>query len=71
MVRSMFLVHFRNCKEGWSVRCQSFLAEDYDYWMRIYRYGKVIHITDNLYLYRRRIRGSISQKIGSTFFNTL
>ncbi|SDB68209.1 glycosyltransferase family A protein [Butyrivibrio sp. INlla16] len=30
-----------------------FLAEDYDYWMRIYRYGKVKHITDNLYLYRR------------------
>lgn len=29
-----------------------FLAEDYDYWMRIYRFGRIIHITDNLYLYR-------------------
>ena len=30
-----------------------FLAEDYDYWMRIYRYGRMIHISNNLYLYRR------------------
>ncbi len=29
-----------------------FLAEDYDYWMRIYKYGRMLHITDNLYLYR-------------------
>lgn len=29
-----------------------FLAEDYDYWVRIARYGKIKHITDNLYLYR-------------------
>ena len=29
-----------------------FLAEDYDYWIRIYRCGRMIHITDNLYLYR-------------------
>ncbi|SFN78992.1 Glycosyl transferase family 2 [Pseudobutyrivibrio sp. UC1225] len=37
-----------------------FLAEDYDYWMRIYRYGRVIHITDNLYLYRRHA-GSLTE----------
>lgn len=29
-----------------------FLAEDYDYWIRIGRYGKMGHIDDNLYLYR-------------------
>lgn len=37
-----------------------FLAEDYDYWMRIYRYGKVKHITDDLYLYRRHV-GSLTE----------
>lgn len=37
-----------------------FLAEDYDYWMRIYRYGKVIHLADNLYYYRRH-EGSLSE----------
>ena len=37
-----------------------FLAEDYDYWMRIYRYGKIIHIKDDLYLYRRHA-GSLSE----------
>ena len=30
-----------------------FLAEDYDYWIRIYRYGRIKHIGDDLYLYRR------------------
>jgi glycosyltransferase involved in cell wall biosynthesis len=30
-----------------------FLAEDYDYWMRIYIYGKMLHIDDVLYYYRR------------------
>lgn len=29
-----------------------FLAEDYDYWIRIWRMGKILHIDDNLYYYR-------------------
>lgn len=29
-----------------------FLAEDYDYWLRIYCEGKIAHINDDLYLYR-------------------
>lgn len=37
-----------------------FLAEDYDYWMRIYRYGRIQHITDDLYLYRRHA-GSLTE----------
>lgn len=37
-----------------------FLAEDYDYWMRIYRYGKIVHVTDSLYLYRRHA-GSLTE----------
>lgn len=37
-----------------------FLAEDYDYWMRIYRYGRIIHLTDNLYFYRRHA-GSLTE----------
>lgn len=37
-----------------------FLAEDYDYWIRIYRCGRMIHITDNLYLYRRHA-GSLTE----------
>lgn len=28
-----------------------FLAEDYDYWIRIYRHGKIKHINENLYYY--------------------
>lgn len=30
-----------------------FLAEDYDYWIRIYRIGKIKHLKERLYLYRR------------------
>ena len=37
-----------------------FLAEDYDYWMRIYRCGKVMHLKDDLYLYRRHA-GSLTE----------
>lgn len=29
-----------------------FLAEDYDYWIRLYEVGKVLHIKDDLYCYR-------------------
>ena len=32
-----------------------FLAEDYDYWMRIYRNGKIKHIKEYLYLYRKML----------------
>ncbi|SFB05222.1 glycosyltransferase family 2 protein [Selenomonas ruminantium] len=37
-----------------------FLAEDYDYWLRIYTHGNIIHIDDDLYLYRRHA-GSLSE----------
>ncbi len=30
-----------------------FLAEDYDYWIRIYKKAAIVHIKDNLYYYRR------------------
>lgn len=30
-----------------------FLAEDYEFWMRIYREGEIHHIEESLYLYRR------------------
>lgn len=29
-----------------------FLAEDYDYWIRIFRAGKIVHLAENLYYYR-------------------
>lgn len=36
-----------------------FLAEDYDYWIRILRVGKILHIKEVLYFYRRH-GGSLS-----------
>ncbi len=30
-----------------------FLAEDYDYWIRIWREAKVAHLSENLYFYRK------------------
>jgi glycosyltransferase involved in cell wall biosynthesis len=29
-----------------------FLAEDYDYWIRVYEVGKILHIEEDLYYYR-------------------
>lgn len=37
-----------------------FLAEDYDYWIRIMRCGRVIHLEENLYAYRKH-DGSLSE----------
>lgn len=30
-----------------------FLAEDYDYWIRVFRKGNIMHLPENLYYYRR------------------
>lgn len=30
-----------------------YLAEDYDYWIRLYRVGKILHMNENLYYYRK------------------
>lgn len=38
-----------------------FLAEDYDYWVRIYRCGQIIHISNNCYLYRTH-SGSLTER---------
>ena len=38
-----------------------FLAEDYDFWIRVMRAGKIMHITDDLYYYRRH-SDSLSEK---------
>lgn len=32
-----------------------FLAEDYDYWLRIHAVGRIVHIPENLYFYRRHL----------------
>lgn len=37
-----------------------FLAEDYDYWIRIYKNGKIKHINNVLYYYREH-KGSLTQ----------
>ena len=37
-----------------------FLTEDYDYWIRIYSKGKVIHLAEDLYQYRRH-GGSLTE----------
>lgn len=51
-----------------------FLAEDYEYWIRIYREGNLAHISDNLYFYRNH-EGSLTetkkQLIGMQTFKAL
>ncbi len=37
-----------------------FLAEDYDYWIRVYKKCKLFHLPDNLYLYRKH-KNSLSE----------
>lgn len=39
-----------------------FLAEDYDYWIRIFFNGKIMHLSDNLYFYRRHSQSLTATK---------
>lgn len=54
-----FLYRAEAAKEAGTYDANLFLAEDYDYWMRIYRVGEIRHIREDLYLYRRHA-GSLS-----------
>ena len=54
-----FLYRAEAAKEAGQYDANLFLAEDYDYWMRLYRVGTLRHIHENLYLYRRHA-GSLS-----------
>jgi glycosyltransferase involved in cell wall biosynthesis len=38
-----------------------FLVEDYDFWIRMYKVGCILHIDDNLYYYRRH-QNSLTEK---------
>ncbi|MCF0186974.1 MAG: glycosyltransferase [Bacteroidaceae bacterium] len=47
-----------------------FLAEDYDYWIRIYHEGKMRHIKESLYLYRRHAQSLTETKKASVNMQT-
>lgn len=38
----------------------TFLAEDYDYWIRMWKIGNIVHLNENLYYYRRHA-GSLTE----------
>lgn len=40
-----------------------FLAEDYDYWLRVYEIGKIIHLNELVYFYKRHSRSLTSTKM--------
>ena len=51
-----------------------FLAEDYDYWIRIFREGKMVHLSDKLYYYRlhgRSLTETRKEQIGMQTFKAL
>lgn len=52
VIGSCFLYTNRIAEQVGAYDVNLFLAEDYDYWIRIWREGKILHIEDNLYYYR-------------------
>lgn len=52
VVGASFLYKASAAKEAGCYDANLFLAEDYDYWIRLSRVGKILHIKDDLYLYR-------------------
>lgn len=62
-----FLYTAEVAKEVGKYDANLFLAEDYDYWIRINEQGRIIHITDDLYLYRRHAKSLSETK--SAFVN--
>ena len=59
VIGASFLYRAEVAKKVGTYDANLFLAEDYDYWMRIYRVGKIKHIKEFLYQYRRH-SGSLS-----------
>lgn len=45
-----------------------FLAEDYDYWIRIWKAGTIVHMHENLYFYRRH-EGSLTASRHEQIYN--
>ena len=52
VVGACFLYTAAAAKKIGTYDADLFLAEDYDYWIRIYEVGKILHLKDNLYYYR-------------------
>lgn len=52
VIGACFLYTAEAAKKVGGYDANLFLAEDYDYWIRLYQIGKVLHIEDNLYYYR-------------------
>ncbi|MBD5537238.1 MAG: glycosyltransferase [Lachnospiraceae bacterium] len=42
---------------------EMFLAEDYDYWIRIYKEGPIVHLPENLYYYRRHSKSLTTTRL--------
>ncbi len=57
-----FLYRSETAKQIGTYDPESFLAEDYDYWIRIYRQGNIRHLSENLYLYRMHPKSLTSTK---------
>lgn len=55
-----FIYRAETAKQIGEYDANLFLAEDYDYWIRIYRVGKIKHIDESLYYYRRHA-GSLTE----------
>lgn len=52
VIGACFLYRSDIAKEVGEYDSNTFLTEDYDYWIRIKKHGKLLHIEDDLYLYR-------------------
>ena len=52
VIGACFLYTADAAKKAGTYDASLFLAEDYDYWIRLYKIGKIVHIKDNLYYYR-------------------
>lgn len=57
-----FLYRSETAKQTGTYDPESFLAEDYDYWIRIYRQGNIRHLSENLYFYRMHSKSLTSTK---------
>ena len=52
VVGACFLYRADAAKKAGKYDPSLFLAEDYDFWIRLYKVGKILHVDNNLYFYR-------------------
>lgn len=71
VVGACFLYRVQVSEKVGDYDSEMFLAEDYDYWLRIYEAVKIAHLSENLYYYRHHSKSLTSKRLEDVKYQTV